>query len=41
MPAEVLEALKVIVTYCLEQDSCKQCPMHDLCEKMPCEYDLD
>ena len=30
MPVEVLEALKALARYCLEQDSCKKCPMREM-----------
>lgn len=34
MTLEVLKALAVI----LDQDSCKNCPMSQFCQKMPCEW---
>lgn len=34
MTLEVLKALAV----CLNQDSCKNCPMAQFCQKMPCEW---
>lgn len=40
MPVEVLKALLTLMRYCLEQDKCKECPMREFCEKMPCEYDI-
>lgn len=40
MPVNVLEALEIIFNFCIEQDSCPDCPMKDICEKMPCEWDL-
>lgn len=38
MTVEVLKALAVILACCQEQDSCKECPMKDFCQKMPCEW---
>lgn len=38
MTAEVLKALLVIMQYCYAQDSCRNCPMRELCAKMPCEW---
>lgn len=38
MTVELLEALAVILKTCLVQDSCKNCPMAQYCEKMPCEW---
>lgn len=32
-----LEVLK-IPEFCLNQDSCKNCPMAQFCQKMPCEW---
>lgn len=40
MPVEVLKALETLAHFCLEQDSCKDCPMREACEKMPCELDF-
>ncbi len=40
MPLEVLKALLTLIRFCLEQDSCKNCPMREMCGKMPCEIDL-
>lgn len=34
MTLEVLKALAVILEFCLNQDSCKNCPM----AQMPCEW---
>lgn len=36
MTLEVLKALTVILEFCLEQDSCKNYPMAQFCQKMPC-----
>lgn len=30
--------LAVILEFCLNQDSCKNCPMSQFCQKMPCEW---
>lgn len=38
MTLEVLKALAVILEFCLNQDSCKSCPMAQFCQKMPCEW---
>lgn len=38
MTVELLEALAKILETCLEQDSCKDCPMSQFCEKMPCDW---
>ena len=38
MTLEVLKALAVILEFCLNQDSCKNCPMSQFCQKMPCEW---
>lgn len=40
MTLEVLKALAVILEFCLNQDSCKNCPMAQFCQKMPCEWQL-
>lgn len=37
MTLEVLKALAVM-EFCLNQDSCKNCPMAQFCQKMPCEW---
>lgn len=36
MTLEVLKALVVILEFYLNQDSCKNCPMSQFCQKMPC-----
>lgn len=33
MTLEVLKALAVILEFCLNQDSCKNCPMSQFCQK--------
>lgn len=38
MTAELLRALAIIAEICAQQDSCKDCPMHDFCGKMPCDW---
>lgn len=38
MTLEVLKALAVILEFCLNQDSCKNYPMAQFCQKMPCEW---
>lgn len=38
MTLEVLKALVVILEFCMSQDPCKNCPMAQLCGKMPCEW---
>ena len=38
MTVELLQALLEILKTCQEQDSCKQCPLRQFCEKMPCEW---
>ena len=38
MTLDVLKALAIILEFCLEQDSCKDCLMRDFCGKMPCEW---
>lgn len=38
MTLEVLKALVVILEFCLNQDSRKNCPMSQFCQKMPCEW---
>lgn len=40
MTLEVLKALAVILEFCMNQDSCKNCPMAQFCQKMPCECNL-
>ena len=40
MPVEVLKALETLFNFCIDQDSCENCPMKEECEKMPCELDL-
>lgn len=34
MTLEVLKALAVILEFCMNQDSCKNCPMSQFCGKM-------
>ena len=41
MTLEVLKALAVILEFCMNQDSCKTCPMAQFCGKMPCEWYSD
>lgn len=38
MTVELLKALVVILEACQKQDSCKNCPLADFCQKMPCEW---
>ena len=38
MTLEVLKALAVILEFCMNQDSCKNCSMAQFCQKMPCEW---
>lgn len=38
MTLEVLKALAVILEFCMNQDSCKNCPMSQFCGKMPSEW---
>lgn len=33
-----LEVLAVILEFYMNQDSCKNCPMAQFCQKMPCEW---
>lgn len=40
MTLEVLKALAIILEFCLNQDSCKNCPMAQFCQKMPCEWEV-
>lgn len=37
MTLEVLKALAVILEFCMNQDSYKNCPMSQFCGKMPSE----
>lgn len=39
MTEELLQALLVILQYCLQQNSCEKCPMAQYCDKMPCEWE--
>lgn len=39
MTLEVLKALAVILEFCLNQDSCKNCPMSQFCQKMPFSHE--
>ena len=41
MTLEVLKALAVILEFCMNQDSCKNCPMAQFCQKMPCEWQFN
>lgn len=41
MPNEVREALLTLVMHCIEQDNCSNCPMREMCGKMPCELEFD
>lgn len=38
MTLEVLKALAVILEFCMNQDSCKNCPTTQFYQKMPCEW---
>lgn len=38
MTLEVLKALAVILEFCMNPDSCKNCTMAQFCQKMPCEW---
>lgn len=38
MTVELLKALEEILKTCQEQDSCKNCPLANFCQKMPCEW---
>ena len=38
MTVELLKALAAILETCLEQDSCKECPLKQFCGNMPCEW---
>lgn len=40
MPIEVLKAIVTIVKFCMKQHKCAECPLKELCGKMPCEIDL-
>lgn len=40
MPIEVLKAIITLVRFCMNQNSCSNCPMQEMCGKMPCELDL-
>ena len=33
-----LEVLAIILEFYMNQDSCKNCPMAQFCQKMPCEW---
>ena len=37
MTLELLRALFIIARFCEKQQNCKECPMRDICGKMPCE----
>lgn len=42
MPEEVSKALQVLAQFCIEQDSCSDCPIKEMCGKQPSELiDLD
>ena len=38
MELELLRALILIANTCFLQNSCEDCPMRELCGKMPCEW---
>ena len=38
MTLELLKALAIILEFCLLQDNCRDCPLKDYCQKMPCEW---
>jgi hypothetical protein len=38
MTVELLKALELILEACLNQDSCKDCPLRTFCQKMPAEW---
>lgn len=38
MTVEIMRALVMLADLCLEQNNCKDCPLRDVCGKMPCEW---
>lgn len=37
MTLELLRALFTIVRFCEKQNNCKECPMREICGRMPCD----
>ena len=38
MELDLLKAILTILKSCESQKSCKNCPLRELCGKMPCEW---
>lgn len=38
MTFEMLKALFMIMQVCYNQDNCENCPLQEVCGKMPCEW---
>lgn len=38
MDLDLLRALILIANTCFLQNSCDECPMRELCGKLPCEW---
>lgn len=38
MALDVFQALFTLVRFCENQDNCNNCPLKELCAKMPCEW---
>lgn len=38
MTLELFAAIFTIRDYCLAQNNCANCPLKELCQKMPCEW---
>ena len=37
MTLDLLKALFTIARFCEQQTNCEQCPMKEICGRMPCE----
>ena len=38
MTLELVSAIITFVRFCTEQKDCKECPLREICGKMPCEW---
>ena len=38
MLLDVMRAVLILYKFCLKQQNCKECPIRELCGKMPCEW---
>ena len=38
MTLELLRAIITLIQFCYAQDDCRECPLREICGKMPCEW---